>query len=140
MLFHTVITVRQSDVFFLYNNAAFTRFLIVLFLRVFGKKVVLELNEYPFSPEGDRITQIPGVRTLMRLFVFYFIMIEMRKAKFLFILVLCPTTRLPSGEDASLLHLPERRTRQRSDGESLEGPGKEEGANEAGGAGLVPRL
>jgi glycosyltransferase involved in cell wall biosynthesis len=70
MLIHTICTGRQSDVYFLYNNSVLSRFLLLIFLRLIGKKVVLELNEYPFSPDGSRITQLPGIRSILRFFVF----------------------------------------------------------------------
>lgn len=70
LLTYTVATLRRSDVFILYFNTAWTRFAMITVLRLFGKKVVLELNEYPYSAEGSRLTRLPFVRPLLRQFVF----------------------------------------------------------------------
>lgn len=69
LLLHTIATLRQSDVFFLYaGDTAATRFMMMLFLRAGGKKVILELNEYPYATEGSKITRLPGVRKVLTTF------------------------------------------------------------------------
>ncbi len=68
LLLHTIITMRQSDVFFLYASTTASRFMMMLFLRAGGKKVILELNEYPCATEGSKITRLPGVRKVLTTF------------------------------------------------------------------------
>lgn len=68
LLLHTIATMRQSDVFFLYVSTAASRFLMMLFLRAGGKKVVLEVNEYPYATEGSKITRLPGVSKVLTTF------------------------------------------------------------------------
>ncbi|MDK9708686.1 MAG: glycosyltransferase [Desulforhopalus sp.] len=68
---YTIATMWQCDVFFIYANTAMSRFLMMLLLRVGGKKIVLELNEYPYATEGSRITRLPGVSYFLRAFVLH---------------------------------------------------------------------
>ena len=71
LFLHTIATMRKCDVFFIYASTAMSRFLMMLILRVGGKKVVLELNEYPYATEGSKITRLPGVKSSLRAFVLH---------------------------------------------------------------------
>lgn len=62
-------TMRRHDVHLLYINTALTRFLLTFFLRYIGRrKVAIELNEYPYSTDGSRLTRLPFVSSLLRHF------------------------------------------------------------------------
>lgn len=69
LVLHTIATMRQSDVFFVYDSSAMSRFVLMLILRASGKKVVLEFNEYPYGTEGNKITRLPGVSKILGIFV-----------------------------------------------------------------------
>lgn len=62
LMAHCLFTIRKYDVLWLYGMGLFPRLILLPVLRLAGKKVVLELNEYPYSTEGNKLTQIPFVR------------------------------------------------------------------------------
>lgn len=68
LLLHTIGTMRKSDVFFIYSNHTLTQLLMMVALRGAGKKVVLEVNEYPHSTEGGKISRLAPVRKFLKTF------------------------------------------------------------------------
>ncbi len=69
---HTIFTARRADVFLIYLNTAFTRWLTLLVLRLAGRKAIIELNEYPFSHDGGKLTELSSLNFLLRQFTFQF--------------------------------------------------------------------
>lgn len=65
LLGYSLATIRRYDVLWLYGMGVFPRLLLVPFLRLFGKRLVLELNEFPYSTEGSRLTRIGPIRWVL---------------------------------------------------------------------------
>lgn len=64
---YCVLAARKFDVLWLYGMGLIPRLILIPVMRLLGKKVVLELNEYPYSTEGSKFTRIPIVQKTMRL-------------------------------------------------------------------------
>jgi glycosyltransferase involved in cell wall biosynthesis len=56
--FQTIFTMRHADVFVLYFNTVFTRWLMLILLKIARKRTVIELNEYPYSHDGGKLTEV----------------------------------------------------------------------------------
>jgi len=63
---YCILAAKKFDVLWLYGMGLIPRLILLPLLRLLGKKVVLELNEYPYSTEGSKFTRIPIVRKTMR--------------------------------------------------------------------------
>lgn len=66
LLAHCLFTFRKYDLLWLYGLGVIPRLLLVPALHLVGKKVILELNEYPYSNEGNKLTRIPIVQRLLK--------------------------------------------------------------------------
>lgn len=66
LLLHSLLTLRQYDVIWLYGMGFLPSFFLLPLLHLARKKVVLELNEYPYSTEGNKFTRIPFVNGLLQ--------------------------------------------------------------------------
>ena len=55
---HTISTMRRADVFVLYFNTVFSRWLMLVILKIARKRTVIELNEYPYSHDGGKLTEV----------------------------------------------------------------------------------
>lgn len=63
---HTVLTMPRFDVCIVFGGGVWSRIILAGALRLAGKKVVYELNEFPFSTEGSRIERLPFVQPFLR--------------------------------------------------------------------------
>lgn len=63
---YTIATTRKFDAVILYFDGVFSNVVLLAMLRVFGKKVLIEMNEYPYSTDGSRIVRLPLVRRLLQ--------------------------------------------------------------------------
>ncbi len=66
LLFYCFCKMRNYDIVWLYNMGLLPRLLLLPVLHLFGKKVVLELNEFPYSTGGNKFTRIRAVNKLMK--------------------------------------------------------------------------
>lgn len=66
LLLHCVFSVKKYDILWLYGMDLISRFMLLPILHLLGKKVVLEVNEYPYSTGGNKITRIPAIRKLLQ--------------------------------------------------------------------------
>lgn len=66
LLLHCLFTIRQYKVLWLYGMGFVPRLILLPLLHLAGKKVILELNEYPYSTEGNKYTRIPVIRKLLQ--------------------------------------------------------------------------
>ena len=66
LLMHTLITAKKFDILWLYGMGFIPRMVLLPLLHLLGKKVVLELNEYPYATEGNAYTRIPIVHNLLQ--------------------------------------------------------------------------
>lgn len=73
LLLYLVFTFRKGNVFIIYGDKVWSRLLMLLILKAARKRVILELNEYPFATEGSRLSRLPGVGPTLRFFVFHMI-------------------------------------------------------------------
>ena len=62
---YNLCTFNKYDVLFLYRGSSISTFILVTFLKLIGKKVVLELNEYPYATSGSKITRIKWVNQFL---------------------------------------------------------------------------
>ncbi len=69
LVLYTLATIRRADAYIIYLNTAASRFVLVAVLRLLKKKVVIELNEFPYSTEGSRFIRLPLVRRVLQKFV-----------------------------------------------------------------------
>jgi glycosyltransferase involved in cell wall biosynthesis len=65
LLIHSIRTSRQFDVLWIFPLGFIPNLILVTWLRLIGKKVILELNEYPYSTEGNAYTRIPWVKRIL---------------------------------------------------------------------------
>lgn len=66
LLWHCILKVRQYNVLWLYGMGFIPRLILLPLLHLAGKKVILELNEYPYSTEGNKYTKISALRKLLQ--------------------------------------------------------------------------
>lgn len=65
---YNVFTVSKYDVLFLYDSPSIPALLLIRFCKLLNKKVVLELNEYPYATAGSRVTRIKRVNQFLKWF------------------------------------------------------------------------
>ena len=70
---HTLLYCKNKDVFIIYISEAIPKFLLVFFLKILGKKTLIELNEYPFATEGNKLTKMNWVKKILRGITFYMV-------------------------------------------------------------------
>lgn len=73
LVFHTIFTMHRFDVCIIYVSDAWPKVLLLPFLKIADKKIVLELNEYPYAAEGNKITRYTPVKRYLRWITFTFI-------------------------------------------------------------------
>lgn len=65
LLWNSILTSSKYEVLWLYGIGTIPRVLLIPILHLLGKKIVLELNEYPYSTEGNKYTRIPIIRKML---------------------------------------------------------------------------
>ncbi len=70
---HTLFSCKKNDVFIIYISEAIPKLILVFFLKILGKKTLIELNEYPFATEGNKLTKINWVKKILRGITFYIV-------------------------------------------------------------------
>ena len=63
LIWSSIRTLRSTDVYLLYMSTIWSRLALVLIFRVFRKNFAVEVNEFPSSAEGSRLTRLPMVRS-----------------------------------------------------------------------------
>ena len=63
---YNLFTFSKYDVLFLYDCPSIPALLLIRFCKLLNKKVVLELNEYPYSTAGSRVTRIKRVNQFLK--------------------------------------------------------------------------
>lgn len=62
LLWYLLWNTSQFSVLWLYGMGTLPRLILLPIMNMLGKKVVLELNEYPYATEGSRLTRIAMVK------------------------------------------------------------------------------
>lgn len=65
LLVHSLFTYRRYDVLWLYGMGFLPRLCLVSALHLLGKKVLFELNEFPYATEGNKLTRIVFFRKIL---------------------------------------------------------------------------
>lgn len=66
LVFYLIFNYRKFDTVWLYGMRILPRLILTFILKILDRKVVLELNEYPYSMEGNMLTRkIPWLNKLM---------------------------------------------------------------------------
>lgn len=66
LLFYCILNFRKFEVLLLYGMGVLPRLILIPFMYCLGKKIYLEINEYPYSTEGSKFTRIKIVRKMLR--------------------------------------------------------------------------
>lgn len=66
LVLYCIINIRKYDVFWLIKFGVIANIIILPILHLFGKKVVFEVNENPYSTDGSKLTRINWVNKLLR--------------------------------------------------------------------------
>lgn len=66
LMIHSILTCKRFDIIWIYGIGLIPRLILVPFMHFFNKKVLLEVNEYPYGLEGNKITRIPIIRKVMQ--------------------------------------------------------------------------
>lgn len=67
---HIILTSRKFDILFLYQGRALPTLGAIFFAKILGKKVVIELNEYPYSTFGNVLTRVSWIKGLLKWITF----------------------------------------------------------------------
>ena len=66
LVFKAIRGIKKVDVYVLYLDRFWPQMLVLLFAKMYRKKVVYELVEYPYATEGQFLTNLNSVRKLLR--------------------------------------------------------------------------
>lgn len=66
LLFYCIINFRRFDILWLYGMGLIPRLLLIPIMHFLGKKIIVEVNEYPYSTEGNKFTRITIIRKTLR--------------------------------------------------------------------------
>lgn len=70
LVIHTIINIKKYDVCLIYNSATWPNLFLASVLKMVGKKTVLEMNEYPYAPDGNKITRYVAIKKYLRCITF----------------------------------------------------------------------
>jgi glycosyltransferase involved in cell wall biosynthesis len=62
LVFSSILHSFKYEIIIVYGLGLIPRLLLIFFMKLFNKKVILELNEFPYSPDGNLFTEIPFIK------------------------------------------------------------------------------
>lgn len=67
LLFYLIVNNRKFDVVWLYGMSLIPRLILIFACRILDKKIVLELNELPYTSDGlSKVARIPAVNKVLK--------------------------------------------------------------------------
>lgn len=66
LLFYCIFNYKKFDILWLYGMGTIPRLILIPIMHGLGKKIFLEINEYPYSTEGNKFTRITTVRKTLQ--------------------------------------------------------------------------
>lgn len=73
LVLYCIINIRKYDIFWLIKFGVLANIMCIPILHLFGKKVVFEVNENPYSTVGSKLTRIRWINNLLRKLTFNWI-------------------------------------------------------------------
>ena len=68
LFIYVTVSCGCADVYLIYSSNNVLSYFSMIILKLFGKKIIIEVNEYPYETPGSRISRIPIANKILKIF------------------------------------------------------------------------